>query len=48
MVEDEALTGYELNVFADRAQERRGEVSVVMTLLPTFSIEFVRVTMFLQ
>ena len=48
MVEDEALTGYELNVFADRAQERRGEVSVVMTLLPMFSIEFVRVTMFLQ
>ncbi|TQM61936.1 tail sheath protein [Humibacillus xanthopallidus] len=48
MVDDEALTGYELNVFADRAQERRGEVSVVMTLLPTFSIEFVRVTMYLQ
>jgi hypothetical protein len=48
MVDDEALTGYELNVFADRAQERRGEVSVVMTLLPTFSIEFIRVTMFLQ
>ncbi len=48
MVNDEALTGYELNVFADRAQELRGEVSVVMTLQPMFSIEFIRVTMFLQ
>lgn len=48
MVNDEALTAYELNVFADRAQEIRGEVSVVMTLQPMFSIEFILVTMFLQ
>lgn len=48
MVNDEALTGYELNVFADRAQEIRGEVSVVMTLQPMFSIEFILVTMFLH
>ena len=48
MVDDEALTGFELEVFATRAQEIAGEVSVVMTLQPTFSIEFVRVTMFLR
>lgn len=48
MVDEEALTGYELDVFADRAQEIRGEVSVVMTLQPTFSIEFVLVTMYLR
>jgi hypothetical protein len=45
MVEDEALTGYELQVSATRAQEIAGEVSVVMTLQPTFSIEFIRVVM---
>ena len=45
MVEDEALTGYELQVSATRPQEIAGEVSVVMTLQPTFSIEFIRVVM---
>jgi hypothetical protein len=48
MVEDEALTGYELEVTATRAQEIAGEVSVTMTLLPTFSIDFIRVTINLQ
>jgi hypothetical protein len=48
MVNDEALTAYELDVFADRSQEIRGEVSVVMTLQPMFSIEFILVTMFLR
>lgn len=48
MVEDEALTGYELEVSATRAQEIAGEVNVAMTLLPTFSIEYVRVTMILK
>ncbi len=48
MVEDEALTGYELAVTATRAQEIAGEVSVTMTLQPTFSIDFIRVTMNLQ
>lgn len=48
MVEDEALTAYALEVSATRAQEIAGEVNVVMTLQPTFSIEFVRVTMILQ
>jgi len=48
MVEDEALTGYELEVSATRAQEIAGEVSVVMTLRPTFIIDFIRVTMILK
>jgi hypothetical protein len=43
MVEDEALTGYELQVSATRPQEIAGEVSVVMTLLTVFSIERVMV-----
>jgi hypothetical protein len=45
MVEDEALTGYSLEVSATRPQEIAGEVSVVMTLQPTFSIDFIRVVM---
>lgn len=48
MVEDEALTAYELEVTATRAQEIAGEVNVAMTLQPTFSIEYIRVTMILQ
>ena len=48
MALDEALTGYELEVTATRTQEIAGEVSVVMTLQPTFSIDFVRVTMILK
>lgn len=48
MVEDEALTAYELEVSATRAQEIAGEVSVTMTIQPTFSIDFVRVTMILK
>jgi len=48
MVEDEALTQYALEVSATRAQEIAGEVAVVMTLQPTFSIEFIRVVMILQ
>jgi len=48
MVQDEALTGYELEVSATRAQEIAGEVSVTMTLQPTFSIDYIRVTMTLQ
>lgn len=48
MVEDEALTGYELQVTATRAQEIAGEVNVVMTLQPTFSIEYIRVVMNLR
>lgn len=48
MVEDEALTGYELEVSATRAQEISGEVSVAMTIQPTFSIDFIRVVMTLK
>ncbi len=48
MVEDEALTSYALDVTATRAQEIAGQVSVVMTIQPTFSIDFIRVVMTLQ
>jgi hypothetical protein len=48
MVEDEALTGYMLDVTATRAQEIAGQVNVVMTLQPTFSIDYIRVVMTLQ
>jgi len=48
MVQDEALTGYTLDVTATRAQEIAGMVNVVMTLQPTFSIDFIRVVMTLQ
>ena len=48
MVNDEALTSYMLDVAATRSQEIAGEVSVIMTLQPTFSIEFIRVVMNLQ
>jgi hypothetical protein len=48
MVEDEALTAYLLDVTATRAQEIAGQVSVIMTIQPTFSIDFIRVVMTLQ
>jgi Phage tail sheath C-terminal domain/Phage tail sheath protein subtilisin-like domain len=48
MVLDEMLVGYELDVTATRAQEIRGIAVVTMTLQPTFSIDFIRVTMNLQ
>ena len=48
MVVDEMLVSYELEVSATRAQEIRGIAQVTMTLMPTFSIDFVRVTMNLQ
>jgi len=47
MVEDEALVGYELDVTATRAQEIAGEAIVTMTIRPTFSIDFIKVTMYL-
>lgn len=43
LVGQEFLTGYKLNVSADRGQEIRGEVLVTMDLNPTFSIDVVRV-----
>lgn len=48
MVVDEMLVAYQLDVFASRAQEIRGICSVTMTLMPTFSIDYIRVTMNLQ
>jgi hypothetical protein len=45
MVTREFLTGYTLEVFADRAMEIRGEVQVTMDLQPTFSIDVIRVIM---
>jgi hypothetical protein len=48
MVLDEMLIGYELSVTATRPQEIAGICSVVMNLKPTFSIDFIRVTMNLE
>jgi hypothetical protein len=48
MVDDEMLTGYELEVSATRAQEIAGEVTVAMTIQPTFSIDYIRVVMVLK
>ncbi len=48
MVLDEMLISYDLSVEASRAQEIRGIASVIMTLRPTFSIDFIRVTMNLE
>jgi hypothetical protein len=48
MVIDEMLIGYDLEVGATRAQEIAGVAAVTMTLRPTFSIDFIRVTMNLE
>jgi hypothetical protein len=45
LVVQELLTDYQLSVTATRDQEIRGEVSVVMLLMPTFSIDVIRVVM---
>src|SRR5205823_13138921 len=42
MVLDEMLVGYQLEVAATRAEEIQGICRVTMTLLPTFSIDFIR------
>ena len=47
MVDDEMLVSYELDVTATRDQEIRGIASVTMTLRPTFSIDYIKVVMFL-
>ncbi|MCT7948252.1 phage tail sheath subtilisin-like domain-containing protein [Ancylothrix sp. C2] len=47
MVESEALVSYQLEVTATRRQEISGEVAVRMILQPTFSIDFIQVTMYL-
>ncbi len=48
MVNDEMLVSYELDVSATRDEERKGIARVTMTLRPTFSIDFIKVTMFLE
>jgi len=48
MVTDEMLISYELEVTATRDQEIRGIVQVTMVLRPVFSIDFIKVTIFLQ
>ncbi|MBK8021882.1 MAG: phage tail sheath subtilisin-like domain-containing protein [Chloroflexi bacterium] len=47
MVDAEALISYELEVTATRAQQIAGECIVTMTIRPTFSIDFIVVTMYL-
>lgn len=48
MVDDEMLISYELEVTATREQQRKGIAQVTMVLRPTFSIDFIKVTMFLE
>lgn len=48
MVDDEMLISYELDVSATRDEERKGIARVTMVLRPTFSIDFIKVTMFLE
>jgi len=48
MVLDEMLVAYQLEVSATRAQEIAGIAVVTMTLEPTFTIDYIRVTMTLQ
>jgi hypothetical protein len=47
MVQSEALVSYQLSVTATRAQQIAGQVMVTLTLQPTFSIDFIQVTMYL-
>ncbi len=47
MVNNEALISYELEVTATRAEQIQGVVQVTMTLRPTFSIDFIKVNMYL-
>jgi hypothetical protein len=48
MVLDEALTAYTLEVTATRADEIAGRAIVNALLQPTFSIDFIAVTLVLQ
>lgn len=48
MVADEMLVSYDLSVAATREEERQGIVNVTMVLRPVFSIDFIKVTMFLE
>ncbi len=48
MLDDEMLVAFEVDVFATRADEIKGIANVTISLQPTFSIDFIRVTMFLS
>jgi hypothetical protein len=48
MVDDEMLISYELDVTATRDEERKGIARVTIVLRPVFSIDFIKVTMFLE
>ncbi len=48
MVDREMLISYELEVSATREQEIRGIAQVTMVVRPTFSIDYIRVIMYLE
>lgn len=48
MVDREMLISYELEVSATRAQQIRGIAQVDMVVRPTFSIDYIRVVMYLE
>lgn len=48
MVDAEQLISYELEVSATRDEEIKGIARVTLVLRPTFSIDFIKVTMFLE
>lgn len=48
MVDREMLISYELDVSATRQQQIRGIAQVTMVLRPTFSIDYIRVVMYLE
>ncbi|GAA3816199.1 phage tail sheath C-terminal domain-containing protein [Cellulomonas soli] len=48
MVLDEMLVSYELDVHASRQDEIAGRALVDLVIRPTFSIDFIKVTMFLE
>ena len=47
MVDDEMLISYELDVTATRDEEIKGIAKVTMTVRPTFSLDYIKVVMFL-
>ncbi len=48
MLDGEMLVKFEVDVFASRADEIKGIANVSILLQPTFSIDFIKVTMFLS
>ncbi|MFX0194507.1 MAG: phage tail sheath C-terminal domain-containing protein [Candidatus Hodarchaeota archaeon] len=48
MVQDEALVSYELEVTATRPDEIAGRAIVTVVLRPTFSIDYIKVIMYLE